>query len=141
MATYYPENAKMQSSFKSIPDWSVVYELTDPEVNIEAVAATVRTLADYRFGSNELPLLSNHTDLSEWSLTDAAVIWHGYRYGVPQPAGPRDRGQGFEDIEYFQDRDYTWRTGLQKGIFLGNDAERSIREAIPFLQCYMERCD
>ena len=51
---------------------------------------------------------------------------------VPQPAGPRDRGQGFEDVEYSQDRDYTWRTGLQRRIFLGDDAERSIREAIPF---------
>ena len=86
---------EMQSSFKSIPDWSIVYELTDPEVDIEAVAATVRTLADYRFGSNELPLLSSHTDLSQWSLTDVVVIWHGYRYGGASACGAKRPRAGF----------------------------------------------
>jgi hypothetical protein len=141
-AERYPENAVMQLYLHDLPRTEIPRLLTIQEVNINAVAAFVRQLADYRFGFNQQPSLRDHSDLSEWTLTDAAAIWHAYRYGVPE-AGPENWTQGFRNLADFQDRDYNWQEGLQgdEPKFIGRDAERSIRDAIPFLRCYLERCN
>jgi len=126
---------------KSVVD--TAHALAFERVNIEVVTAFVRQLADYRFGSNEQPLLTSHTDLSEWELTDVAAIWHGYRYGVPG-LGPNDfYGRGYKSLKDFQDRSYHWREGLEgpNPIFIGDDAKDSITDAVPFLQCYRSKCD
>jgi RHS repeat-associated protein len=123
-------------------DATIIRSLASNEFNVEAVSAFVRQLADFRFGINGQPHLGNHSDLSEWTLTDAAVVWHGYRYGVPN-VSLEGYGLGFENTEDFQDRSYTWSRGLQESpaIFIGTGAENSIRGAIPFLRCYLAKCD
>jgi hypothetical protein len=97
-------------------------------------------LADYRFGSGGEPLQTDHSDLSKWTLTDAAAVWHGYRYGVPK-VSPEGQGLGFETLSDFQDRSYSWSEGIRRSIFIGDYAEESVSGAIPFLQCYLVGCN
>jgi hypothetical protein len=64
---------------------------------------------------------------------------------------PPGYGIEFLSVYDFQDRDYTWQEGLygpqRKYFALGNElesfrnAQQSIIGALPYLQCYLERCD
>jgi RHS repeat-associated protein len=144
-ADYYPQEGYMEFAGRPLHEWddvTIIYNLVQNELNVEVVTAFVRQLADYRFGSNGQPSLEGHSDLSVWTLTDAAVIWHAYRYGARE-VSLKDYDRGFRRLSDFQDRDYTWVEGLQgaEPKFIGWDAESNIRDAIPFLRCYLEQCD
>ena len=133
---------EMQSSFKNIPDWRISMSSQIPNWIIEAVAATVRTLADYRFGSNELPLLSSHTDLSQWSLTDVVVIWHGYRYGSASACGAkRPRARVLKTLNTPKTAITLGEQGFKDGYSWETMPNAAFVRRFPFLQCYMDRCD
>jgi hypothetical protein len=105
-------------------DTSLASRLLDTNYSIQVIAAYVRQLADYRFGSNEQPLTESHADLSQWTLDDGLAIWHGYRYGVPDVS---PGGQGFRELIDYQDR-----TVALSVVAIGDGAQGSITGAIPF---------
>jgi hypothetical protein len=137
-AEYYKADPFVQLWMHNICTKDLAFELTVETINIKAVIAYTRLLADYRFGNATRPLLASHRDLFAWTITDGLAIWHGYRYGV---RGISPDGRGFKDIASFQDRSYTWESGISNHIFQGTDAELSIRGAVPIFRCYMEGCE
>ena len=82
-AEHYAGEADMQLGWHSRPDWQTAFNLVRDDFNIRTVTAYVRQLADYRFGSHQQPLKTDHSDVANWTISDAVAIWHGYRYGVP----------------------------------------------------------
>ena len=110
---------------------SLGQRLLDVDYNIRAIAAHVRQLADYRFGSNDQALTTSHANLSQWSLQDAIAIWHGYRYGVPEvsPGG----AAGFENLSEFQNRTYSLDE-LIYSVVIGPGAQESTSNAIPIFR-------
>jgi len=135
---HYKTDPFMKLMLHSMCLEDLAFELTAETISIKTLVAYTRVLADYRFGTAAKPLMTPHNNLSEWTLTDGLAIWHGYRYGVPEIS---PGGQGFKDIESFQDRSYTWQTGILTHKFQGTDAEASIRGAVPIFRCYMEGCE
>jgi len=108
---------------------------TDGQCNIRVVAAIVRHLADYRFGSCGWPSLRSHAWLSEWTMTDAVAVWHGYRYGVKDISV---RAIGFK-LEDFQNRSLS--LPLLIGVARGAGAEESMRGSIPYFEYYFSRSE
>jgi RHS repeat-associated protein len=116
----------------------IAYMLIFDNTNIEIVAGYIRMLADYRFGSDGQPLTTDHSNLADWTIVDAAAVWHGYRYGVPDVSP--DPGRGFVSLEDFQDRSYS----IYKLAFFmarGPDATNSIIGSIPYFLYYLGRRD
>jgi hypothetical protein len=116
----------------------IAYMLIFHNTNIEIVAGYIRMLADYRFGSDGQPLATDHSNLADWTITDAAAVWHGYRYGVPDVSP--DPGRGFVSLEDFQDRSYS----IYKLAFFmatGPHATNSIIGSIPYFLYYLGRRD
>jgi RHS repeat-associated protein len=116
----------------------IAYMLIFDNTNIEIVAGYIRMLADYRFGSDGQPLTTDHSNLADWTIVDAAAVWHGYRYGVPDVSP--DPGRGFVSLEDFQDRSYS----IYKLAFFmarGPDATNSIIGSIPHFLYYFGRRD
>jgi hypothetical protein len=134
---HYARDALVQLWLHDICVKDLAFELTAETISIKTLVAYTRLLADYRFGTNKTPLMKPHNNLAEWTLTDGLAIWHGYRYGVRQIS---PGGQGFKDIQSFQDRSYTWETGILTQKFQGTDAEVNIRGAVPIFRCYMGGC-
>jgi hypothetical protein len=98
------------------------------------VAAIVRQLADYRFGSDGQPNTSSHADLSQWMI-DAVAIWHGYRYGVPEVSVDP---QGFKNLEDFQNRTYSLYE-LVTSVVQGAGAYQSASASIPIFEKYFSQ--
>ena len=92
-AEHYAGEADMQLGWHSRPDWQTAFNLVRDDFNIRTVTAYVRQLADYRFGSHQQPLKTDHSDVANWTISDAVAIWHGYRYGVP---GISPQGDGIQ---------------------------------------------
>lgn len=106
-------------------------QLLESDYNIRFMAAIVRHLADYRFGSDRKPLTTDHADVGKWTLQDAVAVWHGYRYGVPD-VSPKP-AYGFEDLDDFQNRTF----GINELIFeviTGEDAHNSARFSVPIFR-------
>jgi len=132
-AQHYSDAKEMQLNLHEMDTKAIAKRLTDDSMNIKVVAAYVRMLADYRFGSNRQPLTVDHADLSDWTLVDVAALWHGYRYGVP---GVSPGAEGFAHLSDFQRRTYGVNTLMQK-VAQGDAAAESLEEAIPFLAYYL----
>lgn len=133
----YPEHPEMQLGIEGLSRADLAFRLTEEDFNVKVVAAYTRMLADYRFGQEEEPLLEPHADLSQWTLEDALAVWYGYRSGVEKVSPPAQR-YGFK-IENFQRRDLGVEELLQ--VASGGLKEESILGAIPYFQCYFERCE
>lgn len=135
-ATNYADNPEMQLMLSEDVS-TAAFQLVGRETNVRAVAAYTRMLADYRFGSGGEPLQEEHADLSEWTMEDAAAIWHGYRYGVEKASPPAEK-YGFS-VGHFQNRnlDLEGLIGVAEGI----GAEESMRGSTPYFECYFGRCD
>ena len=114
---------------------SMAFKLTLNAFSIRVVAATVRQLADYRFGSNGQPNTSNHADLSQWMIADGVAVWHGYRYGVPRVSV---EGVGFRSLEDFQNRTYTL-DDLVNNVVQGAGAQQSASASIPIFEKYFSQ--
>jgi RHS repeat-associated protein len=115
----------------------IAYMLIFDNTNIEIVAGYIRMLADYRFGSDGQPLTTDHSNLADWTITDAAAVWYRYRYGVPEVSPD---GAGFGKLSAFQDRSYS----IYKLAFFmarGPDATSSIIGSIPYFLYYFGRRD
>ncbi len=120
----YSENEEMQFVWAPDPDWAIASALVFDGYNIPVVAAYVRQLADYRFGSNGDPLQTDHSDISAWSSTDVLALWHGYRYGVK---GVSPSAEGWKNVRDFQNRGpFVYAPG-------GTDAAMNIAGAVPFV--------
>ncbi|HRQ42702.1 MAG TPA: hypothetical protein PLD25_32720 [Chloroflexota bacterium] len=113
---------------------SLTRRLLDDEFSVQAIAAMVRMLADYRFGSDGNPSLRSHADINQWTLQDGLAMWHGYRYGVD---GVTPGGIGFTSIARFQDRD-----GMAYRSFLhsvnGPSAALNVTQTIQYFTPLME---
>ncbi len=107
--------------------------LSSPNVSTRVMAAYTRMLADYRYGSEGNPSQSDHSDLAQWTETDAVAIWHGYRYGVKDVS---PKGQGFK-IETFQNRELSFDMTVQMAG--GPGKEDSMRGSLPYFQRYFKR--
>ena len=106
--------------------------LADDQFSIRVMAAVVRQLADYRFGSNGQPLTTSHANLAGWTMTDAVAVWHGYRYGVPEVS---HRGQGFRSLADFQDRSHTLHELINSTV-IGVGGAKSARDSVPIFLKY-----
>ncbi len=113
----------------------VAWYLVNDFNTVRVLAAHVRQLADYRFGSNGRPTTTSHSNLTEWTITDAIMIWHGYRYGVPE-VSPPGQGLGFKDLGAFQDRAKSLDQLIEEGLLRGVDAYRSTHESISIFEKY-----
>jgi hypothetical protein len=109
------------------------YLLSEPG-SIFVMAAHVRQLADYRFGSNGQPSLTSHANLSQWTITDAVAVWHGYRYGV-RDVSPPSLKYGFSTLEIFQNRHYDLNE-LVNNVVQGIGAKDSAHESIKYFEAY-----
>jgi RHS repeat-associated protein len=110
---------------------TIVKKLLNNNFAVKAIAAYVRQLADYRFGSNGRPLIQNHTILAEWMIADAVAIWHGYRYGVPRVS---PGGQGFLSLEDFQNRGYSLDELVNNVVQGRGNPSDSARRSIPIFE-------
>ena len=130
-AANYSGAFEMKLSWHVSPDWQTAMMLVRNDYNIQTVAAFVRQLADYRFGSGGQPLQTDHSDLAKWTLSDAVAIWHGYRYGVP---GVSPGGQGWRNLSDFQGagRDVM-------GVVTGPGSVESIMGAYPIMAFWLEQ--
>jgi RHS repeat-associated protein len=136
---YYPDCPDLQLDFSSGDDITkILYLLTVPESSAKVAAAIVRKLADYRFGSDELPLAVDHTRLSDWDLADAVAIWHGYRYGVP---GVSPDGQGFENLKEFQNRTYSLSELVGRVVKGNGNPHASALGAVPIFMRFFAMPD
>ena len=129
-AQHYGDNAALQLGFGDMSTESLAFTLTWNETNIDTVAAYVRMLADYRFGSNGEPSLVDHSDLASWTMTDAVAIWHGYRYGV---SGVSPDGSGF-NVSIFQCRSLSM--DMTVTVAEGAGKAESMYGAIPYFDYY-----
>jgi len=136
-AENYSEMNDLQLGFDTLNDSRLTSRLARDELNIKTVAAYIRLLADYRFGSGGEPLMVDHSGLSGWTLADATAVWHAYRYGVPRVPAPGDRG--FERIESYQNRNLSVGEALNQGIYRGTDAIRSVMVSLPGFQYYLNQ--
>ena len=110
----------------------VAHLLVPDDNNIQVVAAYVRVLADYRFGSNGQPRTTDHSNLADWTLADAVAVWHGYRYGVPDVS---PGAEGFEDLKAFQNRSYKLEY-LIDFVGLGSGARASMEGSEKYFKYY-----
>lgn len=108
-------------------------KLLNDSFSIRALTAQVRLLADYRFGSNDRPLLASHANLSGWTLADGVAIWHGYRYGVPRIT---PGGQGFRSLGEFQDRTLNLEEFILLNIVGEKNPQESARASIQYFLAY-----
>ena len=104
-------------------------------MNIKVVAAYVRLLADYRFGTGGAPSRGSHADLSGWTMQDAVAVWHGFRYGVPGAAPGTARG--FETVEHFQNRSLALDMLVDMAAGIGK--EGSMYGSVQYFQYYFDR--
>jgi hypothetical protein len=116
-------------------DEAIVTKLQNLDFSIRTEAAIVRHLADFRFGSNGLPHLTNHANLADWTIADAVAIWHGYRYGAPV-ASPPGQGLGFANIGAFQDRTKSLSELINNVVIGQGDPKSSAAMSIPIFQKY-----
>jgi len=131
---YYPYCLELWLDISpAVSDATIVWRLTNEQYTIRIMAADIRQLADYRFGSNGNPSLTSHTNLDEWTLEVAIAMWHGHRYGVRDVT---PGGRGFEDIDEFQERTIPLET-LVSTVVQGPGAEESTRSAIPIFVKHM----
>jgi RHS repeat-associated protein len=138
VAAYFSEYQCPSMRLYIFPDenkGNIAFKLTLDTFSIRVVAATVRQLADYRFGSDQQPNISNHADLSQWMIADGVAVWHGYRYGVPQIS---PGGIGFEFLEDFQNRTYTLDE-LVTNVVRGPGAQQSASASIPIFEKYFSQ--
>lgn len=138
VASYFSEYSCLDMRLYILPNDSVpgiASKLTLDAFNIRVIAAIVRQLADYRFGSNRQPNMSSHSDLSQWKITDGVAIWHGYRYGVPDVS---PNAQGFLSLEDFQNRSFTLEE-LVQNVVRGPGAEKSASDSIPIFEKYFSQ--
>jgi len=131
----YSQCLELQLNLHDASDTAIVTRLTDDDNSIRVIAATVRQLADYRFGSNGQPLTSSHANLAAWTITDAVAIWHGYRYGVPDVSF---RGQGFRSLDNFQNRTVSLEE-LLNTIVIGTGAYESASNSVPIFEQYFQQ--
>jgi hypothetical protein len=110
----------------------LAHKLTDDQYNIKVVAAIVRQLADYRFGSGGAPLQTSHSNLSKWEMKDAVAVWHGFRYGV---RGVSYKGIGFDNVLTFQNRCYSLEE-LINNVVKGPNAQESARGSVQYFRKY-----
>jgi RHS repeat-associated protein len=110
---------------------TIVKKLLDSNFTVKTIAAYVRQLADYRFGSNGRPLMQTHAILAEWTIVDAVAIWHGYRYGVPRVS---PGGQGFLSLEDFQNRSYSLDKLVNDVVQGKGDPSNSARQVVPVFE-------
>ncbi len=127
-AEQYPDSEDMQLNIHNKSTAEATKLLTKRRFNIKVATATMRQLADYRFGSNGQPLAESHADFAEWTIADAVAIWHGYRYGV-SGVSPYGMGVGFT-LEDFQNRNYTLDELISRATGVG--AEESMYGSIPY---------
>ena len=105
-------------------------KLANDQYSVRVIAAYVRYMADYRFGSDGQSIQVNHSNVSKWALQDALALWHGFRFGVPLIS---PGGQGFRNIDDFQKRNVS-SDFLIENIIQGIDAKQSVRNAIPIFK-------
>jgi RHS repeat-associated protein len=135
VAAYFSEYSCPSMRLYIFPDeskYSITSKLTLDAFSIRVVSATVKQLADYRFGSNGQANTTTHADLSLWTIADGVAVWHGYRYGVPDVSVG---AQGFKDLEDFQNRTYTLDE-LVKIVVRGPGAQESASASIPIFEKY-----
>lgn len=111
---------------------TLIRKLLSTSYSIMVMAAHIRQLADYRFGSSGQPLTTRHDDLQRWYIEDAVAVWHGYRYGVPQ-VSPASTLYGFSSLEVFQDRGIRLNELLDSVVLIGPG---SARRSVPIFQRY-----
>jgi hypothetical protein len=127
---YYPlcSNLRVGIHRDESESWIVFRLASNEQFTIRLIAADIRLLADYRFGSDGQPQTTDHSTLSDWTLQDAIAIWHGYRYGVPDLT---PGGEGFESVESFQIRSHSLDELISTGIRGRGNPQESARGAIP----------
>jgi len=132
-ATNYADEPSMQLGFGNLTDDELAFMLSSPSVSTRVMAAYTRMLADYRYGSGGNPSQSDHSDLAQWTETDAVAIWHGYRYGVEMIS---PGAEGFE-MDVFQNRSLD--LDMMISAAGGTGKEESMWGSVPYFESYFGR--
>ena len=130
MADKYASNGAMQLDMHQMQTAELGMVLAFTKINVQAAAACLRYLADYRFGENGSPSLADHSNISSWTLNDAVAVWHGYRYGVE---GVSPGAEGFA-MSTFQQRELSFDLMVEAAG--GKGKSGSMNGAIPYFRYY-----